>query len=162
MRRRARRRQSEDYTAIAFLAASILGVAAVAVVEDVRYSATGIPLWSSWHFQPASIFAGMLAFVGVLYCLQRVNNRPRALEYVEPYLPLLVLSGAKPGAKVEFHLAVAGAFAEYRVERRPHAQIAIGEIDAAARVRKLMACRGDRRRTKVDDSSGAGLHSFAR
>ena len=72
----------------------MLGSAAVAVVEDVRYSATGIPLWSSWHFQPASIFAGMLAFVGVLYCLQRINNRPRALEYVEPYLPLLVLSGA--------------------------------------------------------------------
>ena len=72
----------------------MLGSAAVAVVEDVRYSATGIPLWSSWHFEPASIFAGMLAFVGVLYCLQRINNRPRALEYVEPYLPLLVLSGA--------------------------------------------------------------------
>jgi len=72
----------------------MLGSAVVAVVEDVRYSATGVPLWSSWHFQPASIFAGMLAFVGVLYCLQRINNRPRALEYVEPYLPLLVLSGA--------------------------------------------------------------------
>jgi hypothetical protein len=94
MRRRSRRRQNEDHTAIAFLAAGMLGAAAVAVVEDVRYSATGIPLWSSWHFQPASIFAGMLAFVGVLYCLQRINNRPRALEYVEPYLPLLVLSGA--------------------------------------------------------------------
>jgi hypothetical protein len=94
MRRRSRRRQIEDHTAIAFLAAGMLGAAAVAVVEDVRYSATCIPLWSSWHFQPASIFAGMLAFVGVLYCLQRINNRPRALEYVEPYLPLLVLSGA--------------------------------------------------------------------
>lgn len=94
MRRRAKRRHNEDHTAIAFLAAGMLGAAAVAVVEDVRYSATGIPLWSSWHFQPASIFAGMLAFVGVLYCLQRINNRPRALEYVEPYLPLLVLSGA--------------------------------------------------------------------
>jgi hypothetical protein len=94
MRRRAKRRHNEDHTAIAFLAAGMLGAAAVAVVEDVRYSATGIPLWSSWHFQPASVFAGMLAFVGVLYCLQRINNRPRALEYVEPYLPLLVLSGA--------------------------------------------------------------------
>ncbi len=94
MRRRARRRQNEDHTGIAFLAAGMLGAAAVAVVEDVRYSATGIPLWSNWHFQPASIFAGLLAFVGVLYCLQRINNRPRALEYVEPYLPLLLLSGA--------------------------------------------------------------------
>jgi hypothetical protein len=94
MRRRAKRRHNEDHTAIAFLAAGMLGAAAVAVVEDVRYSATGIPLWSSWHFQPTSIFAGMLAFVGVLYCLQRIKNRPRALEYVEPYLPLLVLSGA--------------------------------------------------------------------
>jgi hypothetical protein len=94
MRRRTKRRHNEDHTIIAFLAAAMLGSAAVAVVEDVRYSATGIPLWSSWHFQPASIFAGMLAFVGVLYCLQRINNRPRALEYVEPYLPLLVLSGA--------------------------------------------------------------------
>jgi hypothetical protein len=72
----------------------MLGAAAVAVVEDVRYSATGIPLWSNWHLQPASIFAGILVFVGVLYCLQRINNRPRAMEYVEPYLALLVLSGA--------------------------------------------------------------------
>jgi|SRR5580692_4173813 hypothetical protein len=94
MRRRTKRRHNEDHTIIAFLAAAMLGSAAVAVVEDVRYSATGVPLWTSWHFQPASIFAGMLAFVGVLYCLQRINNRPRALEYVEPYLPLLVLSGA--------------------------------------------------------------------
>lgn len=72
----------------------MLGGAAVAVVEDVRYSATGIPLWSSWHFQPASIFAGMIVFVGVLYCLQRMNDPARALEYVEPYLPTLVLSAA--------------------------------------------------------------------
>jgi len=100
MRRRTRRRQNEDYTGVAFLAAGMLGVAAVAVVEDVRYSATGIPLWSSWHFQPASIFAGLFAFVGVLYCLQRINNRPRALEYIEPYLPLLVLSGANLALKL--------------------------------------------------------------
>lgn len=72
----------------------MLGMAAVAVVEDIRYSATGIPLWSTWHFQPVSMFAGIGAFVGVLYGLQRVSNRPRALEYVKPYLPLLVLSGA--------------------------------------------------------------------
>lgn len=100
MPKRGKRQQNDDHTAIAFLAAAMLGLAAVAVVEDVRYSATGIPLWSSWHFQPASIFAGMLAFVGVLYCLQRINNRPRALEYVEPYLPLLVLSGANLALKV--------------------------------------------------------------
>ena len=94
MRRRARRQQNEDYAGVAFLAAGMLGLAAVAVVEDLRYSATGIPLWSHWHLQPASIFAGMLAFVGVLYCLQRIKNKARALQYVEPYLPLLVLSGA--------------------------------------------------------------------
>lgn len=94
MRRRLRRRQHEDHSGIAFLAAGMLGVAVVAAGEDVRYSATGIPLWSTWHFQPASIFAGLLAFVGLLYCLQRINDRTRALEYIEPYLPLLVLSGA--------------------------------------------------------------------
>ncbi len=100
MSRRSKRRLNEDYSGVAFLAASMLGAAAVAVVEDVRYSATGIPLWSNWRFQPVSIFAGMLAFVGVLYCLQRINNRPRALEYVEPYLPLLALSAANLALKV--------------------------------------------------------------
>ena len=72
----------------------MLGVATIAVVEDMRYSATGVPLWSTWHFQPFSIFAGTLAFIVLLYFLQRMNNRSRAFGYVEPYLPLLLLSGA--------------------------------------------------------------------
>jgi len=100
MHKRSRRRSNEDYTGIAFLAAAILGVATVAVVEDVMYSATGVPLWSTWHFQPVSIFAGALAFVLLLYLLQRINNRVSAMAYVEPYLPLLVLSGANLVLKV--------------------------------------------------------------
>lgn len=72
----------------------MLALATVAVVEDVRYSATGVALWETWRFQPISIFAGALAFVGLLYCLLRINNRPNALFYVEPYIPLLVLAGA--------------------------------------------------------------------
>lgn len=79
---------------MAFLAAAILGVATVAVVEDVMYSATGVPLWKTWRFQPVSIFSGCLVFVVLLYLLQRINHRSRAVAYVEPYLPLLVLSAA--------------------------------------------------------------------
>lgn len=93
MRRRGKR-QREDHTAIAFFSASMLAMATVAVVEDMRYSATGVPLWDTWRFQPVSIFAGTLAFIGLLYCLLRISNRPNALAYVEPYLPILVLSGA--------------------------------------------------------------------
>ena len=66
----------------------------VAVVEDVLYSATGIPLWKTWRFHPVSIFAGVLAFGLLLYLLQRINDRARAMEYVEPFMPLLALSGA--------------------------------------------------------------------
>ncbi|HSY12156.1 MAG TPA: hypothetical protein VK976_08215 [Verrucomicrobiae bacterium] len=94
MRRRARKRQREDHTTIAFVSASMLSLATVAVVEDVRYSATGIPLWDTWRFQPISIFAGATAFVGILYCLLRMNSRPNAAAFVEPYIPILVLSGA--------------------------------------------------------------------
>ena len=94
MRRRARKRQGEDHTAIAFSSALMLALATVAVVEDVRYSATGVPLWETWRFQPISIFAGALAFIGLLYWLLRINNCPNAMFYVAPSIPVLVLSGA--------------------------------------------------------------------
>jgi hypothetical protein len=94
MHRRPKKRQTEDYSAIAFFSAATLACVVIAAVEDVRYSATGVPLWSSWRLQPISIFAGALAFVGLLYCLQRINDRAHAIAYVEPYAPLLVLSGA--------------------------------------------------------------------
>jgi hypothetical protein len=94
MRRRPRKRQQEDHTSIAFFSAATLACVVIAAVEDVRYSATGVPLWSSWRLQPVSIFAGALSFVGLLYCLERINNRSRAVAYIEPYLPLVVLSGA--------------------------------------------------------------------
>jgi hypothetical protein len=94
MRRRTNRRKLEDHTGVAFSAAAILGFAIVAVAEDMLGSATGVPLWTTWHFHPVSIFAGTLGFVGLLYFLQRMNDRLHANEYVAPYLPLLVLAGA--------------------------------------------------------------------
>lgn len=94
MRRRPKKRPREDHTAIAFFSAATLAVVVIAAMEDVRYSATGVPLWSSWRLQPVSIFAGALAFVGLFYCLQRINDRAHAIAYVEPYVPLVVLSGA--------------------------------------------------------------------
>ncbi len=72
----------------------MLAVAMIAVIEDVLYSATGVPIWNTWHLHPVSIFIGGLSFVGLLYFLQRVNDRPRAIDYVEPYVPLLVFSAA--------------------------------------------------------------------
>ncbi len=94
MPRKSRNRQQKDHTAIAFVAAGVLACTVVAVAEDFRYSVTGIPLWNGWRFQPVSIFAGIVSFVGLLYCLLRISDRANAVEYVEPYLPLVALSGA--------------------------------------------------------------------
>jgi hypothetical protein len=100
MPRRNRNRQQEDYAVIAFVAAAVLACTVVAVAEDFRYSVTGVPLWNGWRFQPVSIFAGVVSFVGVLYCLLRIGDPEKALEYIEPYMPLLVLSGASLLVKV--------------------------------------------------------------
>lgn len=96
---------------MAFLTAAIFAITVMAVVEDVAYSKTGVPLWATWHIRPAAIFAGSLAFTGLLYLLQRINDNARALHYVAPYTPLLVLSGANLLLKLNaaWLLPVAGA-----------------------------------------------------
>lgn len=77
---------------MAFSAAAIFAIAVVAVVEDTLFFATGVVFWKTWRIHPPSILAGTLAFVLVLYLLQRMNDRAHALEYVQPYLPLLALT----------------------------------------------------------------------
>jgi hypothetical protein len=79
---------------MAFAIAGIFACAVVALVEDIFYFATDVPFWNTWRFHPISIFAGTIAFIVLLYLLQRMNNRERALQYLEPYLPLLGFSGA--------------------------------------------------------------------
>jgi len=94
MRRKTRRQQQEDYTGVAFAAAAVFGGVIVAIVQDALYSAPGVTQWTNWRLHPLSVFAGTMAFTGLLYLLQRMNNRPRPAEYAETYLPLVVLSGA--------------------------------------------------------------------
>jgi len=78
---------------MAFIIAAIVACLAVAVVEDVLYFATGVPFWST-GFHAVSIFAGTAVFLGLLYFLQRMHDRRHALQYLEPYFPLLVATGA--------------------------------------------------------------------
>ncbi len=85
---------------MAFVIAGIFACLIVAVVEDVSDSATGASSWSVWHLYPVSIFAGTLTFLGLLYFLQRMNDRKHALRYLEPYTPLLGFSGANLALKV--------------------------------------------------------------
>lgn len=79
---------------MAFIIAAIFGVTVVALAEDAWYFATGIVFWDTWKLHPISIFAGISAFLALLYFLQRINHDPHALEYLEPYAPLFVLSSA--------------------------------------------------------------------
>ena len=76
----------------AFGIAAIAGVLAAAVVEDLRYFAEGSPesFLHTWHIQPVSMFVGSLVFMAMLYLLQLLNDRERALKYVYPYVPLVL------------------------------------------------------------------------
>jgi hypothetical protein len=89
----------EDHTQIAFVIAGIFACLVIAVIEDVSQSAA--PSSSTfWHFHPVSIFVGTLTFMGLMYFLQRMNDRKHALRYLEPYTLLLGLSGANLGLKM--------------------------------------------------------------
>jgi hypothetical protein len=89
-----RRREPQEHIAMAFWIAAIFACGVVGVVEDTYYFATDVVFWNTWRLHPASMFAGTLAFLGLLYFLQRMHNREHALRYLEPYIPLLVLSSA--------------------------------------------------------------------
>jgi hypothetical protein len=81
---------------IAFGSAAIGGIAAVALVEDLRYFAGGSQdlFWSTWHIHPLSMLVGSLAYVAILYMLQCLNDRDHAIEYLYPYVLLVGFSGA--------------------------------------------------------------------
>jgi hypothetical protein len=98
--RRRKEHDRGDHTTMAFVIAAIFGCTVVAVVEDAWYFATGVVFWNTRRFHPDSIFLGALAFTGLLYFLQRMNNGDRAVQYVQPYLPLVVLSGANVALKL--------------------------------------------------------------
>ena len=95
MSRKRNSRVHGDVTSLTFGIAVIVGGVAAAVVEDLRYFAEGSPesFLQTWRIQPVSMFVGSLVFVATLYLLQRLNDRPRALNYVFPYVPLLIFSG---------------------------------------------------------------------
>ncbi len=95
-----RRRGQQDHTGTAFGIAAIFGLVIVEVVEDIFYFATDVPFWNTWRFHPASFFVGTLAFLGLLYVLQRMHDRQHALRYLEPFTPLLGLSGANLAFKL--------------------------------------------------------------
>ncbi len=85
---------------MAFAISGIFACTIVAAVEDIFYFATDVPFWNTWRFHPVSIFAGTLVFLGLLYSLQRMNDPPHALQYLEPYLPFLGFSGANLALKL--------------------------------------------------------------
>lgn len=95
MSRKHNPRARIDAAILTFSIAAIVGIAATAVAEDIRYFAAGSPesFLHTWRIQPLSMFAGSVVFVATLYLLQLLNDRPRALNYVFPYLPLLLFSG---------------------------------------------------------------------
>ena len=93
-KRKARDRGSD--VLMPFGIAAIAGVLAAAVVEDLRYFADGSPesFLQTWHIQPVSMFLGSLVFITMLYMLQLLNDRARALKYIYPYVPLVLFSAA--------------------------------------------------------------------
>jgi len=95
MNRKRKARDRGDETVLTFGIAAIAGVAAAAVAEDFRFFAEGAPetFLRTWRMQPAAIFVGALVYVVMLYLLQLLNDREHALQYVYPYLPLVVFSG---------------------------------------------------------------------
>ncbi len=100
MNKRRRQKRQQDPTGLAFAISALWGCAVIIAVEDVFYSASDAPFWKTWHFHPVSLFVGTLAFVGLLYLLQSMTDRKRALQYLEPYVPLLGLSGLNLGLKL--------------------------------------------------------------
>ena len=88
-------RARSDATILTFGIALIVGIAAAAIAEDIRYFAQGSPesFLQTWRIQPGSMFAGSLVFAATLYLLQLLNDRKRALNYVLPYVPLVICSG---------------------------------------------------------------------
>ncbi len=101
MGRRRKERRQDDHTGMAFAIAGVFGCALIAAIDDILYSATDAPFWSMWRFHPASIFAGTLAFLGLLYLLQRMNDPAHAFQYLGPYSPLLGLSGLNLALKLD-------------------------------------------------------------
>jgi hypothetical protein len=95
MRKKQNPRGRGETTLLTFGIAAIVAVAAAAVAEDMRYFAEGSPdsFLQTWRIQPVSLFVGSLVYVATLYLLQRLNDRQRALNYVFPYVPLVVFSG---------------------------------------------------------------------
>ena len=96
---------------MAFGIAAIFACGIVGVVEDMYYFATDVVFWNTWRFHPASIFTGTLAFLGLPYFLLRMHDREHALRYLEPYMPLLGLSGANLAFKLNGAWLLPVAFA---------------------------------------------------
>lgn len=99
MNRKRRERRGQNNTGMAFGIAAIFACGIVAVVEDIFYFATDVPFWNTWRFHPVSVFAGSLAFLGLLYFLLRMHDRAHALQYLEPYIPLVGVSGVNVALK---------------------------------------------------------------
>jgi hypothetical protein len=95
MRKKRNPAERGNITILTFGMAAVVGVLAAAVAEDLRYFAEGSPdsFLQTWRIQPVSMFVGSLVFVTTLYLLQRLNDRQHALNYVFPYVPLVVFSG---------------------------------------------------------------------
>ncbi|MGB7555686.1 MAG: hypothetical protein WBM04_15035 [Candidatus Korobacteraceae bacterium] len=98
MSRRRRQKRQQDPTGLAFAISALWGCAVIVAIEDVFYS--DLPFWNTSHIHPVSIFVGTLAFLGLLYLLQSMTDRKRALQYLEPYMPLLGFSGVNLGLKL--------------------------------------------------------------
>jgi hypothetical protein len=112
-RRRKRTRNWGANTVTAFGSAAIGGIAAVALIEDLRYFAEGSPesFWSTWHIHPLSMFVGSLAYVAILYLLQLLNDRDHAVEYLYPYVLLVGFSGVNLALRLNAAWVALVAFA---------------------------------------------------
>ena len=112
-KRRRRTRNQRDNTVTAFGSATIGGIAAVALIEDLRYFAEGSPesFWSTWHIHPLSMFVGSLAYVAILYMLQCLNDRDHAIEYLYPYVLLVGFSGVNLALRLNAAWVALVAFA---------------------------------------------------
>jgi hypothetical protein len=94
MSRKRKARSQQDHTFMAFSIAALSGLTVIALAEDIRYFAEGSPesFLQTFRVQPISMFVGSLAFVTILYLLQRLNDREHALDYVYPYVLLVAVS----------------------------------------------------------------------
>jgi hypothetical protein len=113
MSKRRRARNRKDHTVTAFGSAAIAGLGVVALVEDLCYFAAGSPesFWRTWHIHPVSMFAGSLAYVAILYLLQLLNDRDRAIGYLYPYLLLVGVTGADMALRLNPAWVALAAFA---------------------------------------------------